>query len=461
VGVPKHILLLLAVAALCPARSVATISSSLFVAQTASAPVILDHPHVSGEILVRFDEQVAPETAERALMSAGASAARRVGNHGLYVGETQPTDEAMLSVMNALVTTPGVRYTEANYLGAGGGAPDDPHFSTQWHLEQTSDIDIDALTAWDFGNGPWQVTITIIDSGTRFDHPELSSQAWVNPGEVPGNSVDDDGNGYIDDVNGWDFEDDDNDPSAEHYHGILVTGVAVATLNNSFQVAGVSQNARYLPLKILDENNSATQADLIEALEYAADLGTSQVVNLSLIDFAQTSGLSDALNYAASRSVLVGCAGNDGPGTADSQYPGAHSAVFSVGWTDVDDTLMPDSSTGTTVDFSAPGSSIKTVSVFPPFLPTDSSTTGGCSIATPIVSGIASLVQSHCLSISAPLLGYYLNVGSVDLGPPGWDAGFGHGRVNAADTLQPFLAVNILCHGFENGVLSGWSSSVP
>jgi subtilisin family serine protease len=445
------------------------LEGSLFTNSPASAPPILDHPYVAGELLVRFDQGVTPEQASERALSVGANATRRRGNRGLYSVYTPRDEPSMRQVMTRLVSLPGVRYVEPNYIGSGGGAPNDPLFAQQWHLEQTSDVDIDLVAAWDLEPSPdrdWRVRIAILDSGTRFDHPELNTNVWTNPGEVPNNFLDDDLNGYVDDVNGWDFIDDDNDPSDPLWHGTAVSGVAVARNNNSFQTAGVSQSAVYLPVQVLDENNDGPTSALIEALEYVADLGgthTFHAVNLSLVDYPQTTALSDALAYAAAKSVLVGCAGNDGPLTADGEYPGAHPSVISVGWTEPDDQINPDSATGSSVDFAAPGTSIKTVSVFPPFLPLESTSAGGCSFAAPIVSGLASLLQAHCPNISEAMLRQYIAAGAVDLGSAGWDSTFGWGRVNAEESLEALLADLILCFNWEEqlGSGAGWDAVVP
>lgn len=435
-----------------------SVESPLAVGATASPTLLLDFDYVPGEVLVRFDRAVSEEDAIRRIRQAGASAARRSGRHGLFVATTLRDDESMLGLMGALTGVPGVRYSEANYIGEGGSVPNDPLFSSQWHLEQPSDIDIDASGAWDIWDGYRDVTIAVLDSGTRFDHPELNSQVWVNPNEIPGNFVDDDLNGYVDDWRGWDFVGiEDNDPSDDHYHGTLVTGVALATVGNAFQVAGVSLGARYVPVKILDSSGSGTSLDLIEALEYVADLNQIQLVNLSIGNYPQTTGISEALEYASIRTTLIGCAGNGGPGTADIRYPGAHPSVVSVGWTESDDSLSPDSSTGSTVDLSAPGSSIKTVSAFPPFGATDSTTSGGCSLAVPVVVGVSSLIHAYCPGIPRYQLEKYLRESAVDLGPSGWDSGFGWGRINAHGALLAFFEEFIGCYGFEDDGFFGWS----
>ena len=138
----------------------------------------------------------------------------------------------------------------------GSTFPDDEFFDLQWSLHnigQTGgleDCDIDAPEAWDIETGNPDIVIAIIDSGIDYTHPDLIDNIWHNEDEIPDNGIDDDGNGYIDDVRGWDFYDNDNDPLDENGHGTICAGIAAAVTNNDEGIAGVCWNCQIMPIKV-------------------------------------------------------------------------------------------------------------------------------------------------------------------------------------------------------------------
>lgn len=408
-----------------------------------------------------FARSVKPTVAEEVLRAAGAERSERRLAPGLYKAVFKGGRENLASFLSQLAVRSDVLYLTPNYVGSGGFVPNDPRYPVQWHLEQANGVDINAPAAWDLSRGSPSVVVAILDSGLRFNQPEFAGRLFTSASDPP-NGIDDDGNGLVDDYQGWDFVGFDDNPSTDlggHPHGTRVTGTFGATGGNAFQVAGVDHFARILTIRVLDDGNMGFSDDLVDALYYVWQRGDVDVVNLSLGNFALDPLLGAALATAAESSILIACAGNSGVGTADGMYPGAHPSVLSVGSTTAADLLASFSSTGTTVDFVAPGEGVVTVSADPPYLPTHITSVDGCSHATPLVTGIASLIKARYRWLTTSQLAQVLITSAVDLGPPGRDNRFGWGRVDARRALEhAILAFEIFGDGFETGDVSRWSA---
>ena len=138
-----------------------------------------------------------------------------------------------------------LQYAEPDFIAQVEAIPNDERFSELWNMHNTGqtggtpDADIDALEAWDISTGSHAVLVGVIDTGIDYHHPDLAPNIWTNPNEIPGNGIDDDGNGYIDDVHGWDVINGDNDPTDDHSHGTHCAGIIGAAGNNTAGMAGV------------------------------------------------------------------------------------------------------------------------------------------------------------------------------------------------------------------------------
>ncbi|MFW5693385.1 MAG: S8 family serine peptidase, partial [Thermoguttaceae bacterium] len=193
-----------------------------------------------------------------------------------------------------------------------GGADD-------WNLNS-----VQAPEVWAQGFTGEGVVVAVVDTGVDGSHRELSSRMWVNPGEVPGNGIDDDGNGFIDDIHGWDFVGSDNNPADGNGHGTHVAGT-IAAANDGFGATGVAFGATIMPVRVLDSNGAGSLSDVAAGIRYAVDNG-AQVINLSL-GGSYSSVVHSALAYAGQHGVfVVAAAGNEGGATP--LYPAAFSAEF-------------------------------------------------------------------------------------------------------------------------------------
>lgn len=274
--------------------------------------------------------------------------------------------------------------------------PNDPFFSNLWGMHNTgqtggkADADIDAPSAWTLNTGSASTIIAVIDTGVDYNHPDLSANMWINTGEIAGNGIDDDRNGYIDDVRGWNFVSNNNNPMDDHSHGTHCAGTAAAVGNNGVGVAGVSWTAKIMPLKFLDSSGSGSTSAAVSAILYANRMG-AHVLSNSWGGGGYLQSLKDAID--ASPGVVVCASGNSGLNTDSSpQYPSAYTSttIIAVAATDHNDNLASFSNYGgTSVDVGAPG-----VNIYSTVLSGGYGTKSGTSMATPHVAGLAGLIKS-------------------------------------------------------------------
>ncbi len=373
-----------------------------------------DKEFVPNQIIVKFEEGAT--RAEKADARA-AEGLRKKDDLDLIDAEVvkvegQPVEQAVRD----LEKRSDVEYAEPDYmLEASATTANDPDFPKLYGLHNTgqtgggNDADIDAPEAWDTTTGDPSTTVAVIDSGVDISHPDLTNNIWVNPGESgidPGgrnkatNGVDDDGNKYVDDVNGWDFVKNDATvfDSGDNLHGTHVAGTIAAEGNNSAGMVGVNWKAKIMPLKFLDANGGGATSNAIKALDYAVASG-AKISNNSYGGGGYLQSFIDSLKKAdAAGHLFLAAAGNggaDGIGDdndASPSYPASYDVpnVVSVAATDKNDVLAGFSNYGaTSVDISAPGVGI--LSTVP------GNTYGslsGTSMATPHVAGVAALVKS-------------------------------------------------------------------
>ncbi len=312
-----------------------------------------------------------------------------------------------------------IEYAEPNYIYFSSLIPSDTYYSNQWYLQK-----IKAPEAWDEIRESPDIIIAIMDSGVQIDHPDLKDNIWHNTKEIPGNNLDDDKNGFIDDTNGWDFINNVQDPEPKFkegfseagvLHGTIIAGIAAASGNNAAGITGVTWRAKIMPLKVLNDKGEGNTSKVVKALDYAINNG-ADIINLSFIGFGFSQSLNDAIKRAFKAGIIVvAAAGNEqdqGEGfflDDTPMYPVCHDGpngenwVIGVAATDTMDQKALFSSYGfKCVDIAAPGMSIYSTVVYEPTKSIDNKFFNtyyegywsGTSVATPIVSAAIALVEA-------------------------------------------------------------------
>jgi serine protease len=349
-----------------------------------------------------------------------------------YEGSTDP-----LVLSSKLKQMPEVEWAEPRFVYKTGYIPNDQLYSTQWHLTK-----IQAPQAWDITRGDSSIVIGIIDTGVDWDHPDLSANIWRNIDEIPGNGVDDDGNGFVDDIRGWDFGGlngtPDNNPMEDRPdHGTHVAGIAAAVTDNTIGVSSIGYRSRVMPVKASrdDIRTTAGQALIIygyEGIQYAADNG-AKIINLSWGGSGYSIAGQEIINAVVSQGVLViGAAGNNQ--NSSVFYPSSYDNVLSVASTGPDDVRSFFSNYGITVDVSAPGTNLNSTwqNDIYAYL-------SGTSMAAPLVAGLAALVTKQFPLFNPLQIGEQIRVNTDDiysLNPPAYNYLLGKGRINAFKALN-------------------------
>ena len=315
-----------------------------------------------------------------------------------------------VAAMAALQGEASVLRAGLNYLMTTQVVPNDPLFGSTWGMNNTASQlnDIDAPQAWDIYTGDPNYRVAVIDTGIDFNHPDLQGNIWVNPGEIANDGIDNDGNGYIDDVRGWNFVTNTNNPQDGNGHGTHVSGTIAAKGNNGIGVAGVAWNAKIVPLKFLSDTGSGTTANAIKAIDYCTANG------IKLSNNSWGGGLFDSLllqaitNAGAADHLFIGAAGNSALNIDVSlSYPASYnlSNMVNVASTTNTGALSTFSNFGVaTVQVAAPGSSI--FSTWPVALtvlgqPNGYNSISGTSMAAPHVTGLAALLRGKMPSWTA------------------------------------------------------------
>ncbi|GAA0894817.1 hypothetical protein GCM10009122_44990 [Fulvivirga kasyanovii] len=379
------------------------------------------------------------------------------------------------AVIRILMKTGFYEYAEPNYMGYGGAAcrvtPNDEYYDNrQWGLSNDGTLtansiqgaDIDMEKAWAITTGDSSVVVAILDSGIKLDHPEFEGRLWVNADEIAGNLLDDDDNGYYNDIHGWDFVNNDNDPVDDHGHGTNVAGIVGATGNNGIGYAGVDWKCKLMACKILDENNSGLYSTWISGIYYAVNNG-ADVINMSVGGTNYSASMKDAVNYARNNGVPV-VASMMNLDSDQVFYPAGYESVIAVGATNPDHTrsspffydAASGSNYGSHIDISAPGNYIYGLN----YKGNNDYNRmwGGTSQAAPHVTGVISLIKGMNGGLSVDSIKSILYSTAMDeVGRPGedvagWDKYHGHGVLNAHNALSKLAATYVdqpVCSGSD------------
>ena len=386
--------------------------------------------YVPGEVIVRYKKPTGGFSAESVmspgLMAMGAELSDDFSAEGLknmqmiHVGENVTVQQAVTELHNSSY----VEYAEPNYIvslmpnenstppgpekmsaQSVSGGPNDPRFNEQWALYNTgqdggtSGADINVIPAWAKTTGSDSIVVAVIDTGADYNHPDLAQNIWTNTKEIPGNGIDDDGNGYVDDVHGWNFATNTNDPMDDNGHGTHCAGVIGAVGNNGIGISGVNQKVKIMPLKVLGKDGNGDMASILKAFAYARSMGAN-VISCSWGGTTRSEALGDAI--AQTNLPIICAAGNSGVNTdVIAQYPSCFDSpqIISVAASDAKDGIPSYSNYGpSSVDVAAPGDWI--LSTYPTALGYDYIKMKGTSMATPQVSGLAALLLSVNPSLS-------------------------------------------------------------
>ena len=296
---------------------------------------------------------------------------------------------------------PAVAYVEVDHVATGQVVPNDQYYAMAQYAPQMIQADL----AWDISAGDAGIVVAVVDSGADFSHPDLEGKL----------------------IGGWDFVNNDADPSDDYGHGTHVSGIVAAKVNNGIGVAGIGNETRVLVVKVLDQNNNGFYSHIGNGITYAADQG-AKIINLSLGGSAPSQYLQDAVDYAWNKGALVvASAGNYG--NSNPVYPAYYSSVMAVSATDHKDEYWSSSTYGDFIEISAPGRTIYS---------TDWSggagayaSRSGTSMAAPHVSAVAALALARNSGLTNSELRSLLVAGTDDKGDAGWDIYYGAGRINA------------------------------
>lgn len=383
---------------------------------------------VPGRILVKPRDGITESDLHQLFAAHGAQQHDAI--HQINVRILNVPEAASDHVLEALQHSPRIDFAEPDYLIEPSVVPNDTYYSDEWHLPK-----IAAPTAWTITSGSSSVVIAILDSGIDATHPDLTQQV----------------------VPGWNFYDGNSDTKDYFGHGTLVAGAAGAASNNGNGVTSVAGGCRIMPIRVSDTYGYASSSAISQGLTWAADKGV-RVANLSFANVTKMSSINSAAQYFQSKGgVVVAAAGNDAMFDSTPDNPN----FLMVSATDANDSLATFSNTGNNVDIAAPGVSILTTKMGGSY-----AWAAGTSLSTPIVAGVAALVISVNPNLTGTQIQEVLKTSADDLGPAGWDASYGYGRVNAykavlaatggtpppSDTTPPTTAITAPAGG---SILSG------
>ncbi len=325
-----------------------------------------DRSYIEGQVIVAFEQGATPRERQAVIDSVDGRSIRHLPDEIDVI--SLPRRRDVDRVRAALARSPHVRFSEPNFVYETNARPDDSYFENLWGLENTDAVaserggaDIDATEAWDETTGEDAITVGVIDTGVAYEHPDLDGNIWSNRAEANGSpGVDDDGNGYVDDVRGWDWVTDDPEPLDQQGHGSHVAGTIGAEGNNGVGVTGVNWDVSIMPLRALDASGMGSTADVAAALSYAARAG-AEVVNASLSGPSRSQTLDSAITQARETLFVVAAGNESNNNDANPSYPCNYPQpnIVCVAASGRDDHLASFSNYGaTSVDLAAPGSRI-------------------------------------------------------------------------------------------------------
>ena len=361
--------------------------------------------------------------------------------------------EDINTIIQRLKKIKEIQWAEPFYLSRVDLIPNDPSYINQYSLSK-----VNAAAAWDISSGSPEVIIGIVDTGVDWDHPDLAANIWTNQTEANGiTGIDDDNNGFIDDIRGWDFGGlsgtPDNNPMEDRSdHGTHVAGISGAVTNNNIGVASLGFNCKIMPVKvsqdnIRDENSHALISYGYDGIIYAVDNG-AKVINCSWGSYSYSNLAQEVIDYAVSKGVLViAASGNEGRN--EIIYPGKYNGAFSVGYSNSSDKKDGSSNYGYDIDVFAPGASI-----YSTWMDNGYAYLNGSSMASPLVAALAGLLFAKYPNLTPLQVAEIIRVNCDDIYSlnPTFPYQLGAGRVNAYKALSN--AMNSVSVRFNNATFT-------
>ncbi len=424
---------------------------------------------------------------------------RVLGTPDEYVATVTAGTAASLDMANGLYGTEGIAFAHPNFLLEMQTFSNDPLYSAQWNLNNTgqtggtADADIDAPEAWAITTGSPDIVVAVLDVGTQLDHPDLANSLFVNTGEIAGNGIDDDGNGWVDDVNGLDVSPDnslttpiehDGDPSPGNQydnHGTAVAGVIAAEADNGIGISGVAPGVKIMPIRLGVSNSSGsfsiTVAGMAAAVYYAAGrtadgLGTwrgADVANHSYGTGAEIPALTAAFDWSAANGRggrgLANFVSAGNSGNSSVSYPASLDSTIAVGATGDTGARSSYSQYGTALDFVAPGGDgpndgwIWTTDRTggDGYVSSDYVGINGTSFSAPTAAGIAALMLSVDPTLTFSQIRQIMRdtadrdkVAGVTFDSSGFNNEYGYGWLNAASAVAAAQSFNAPTGPFDD-----------
>ena len=417
--------------------------------------------YVPGELIVWFDTnaglsaQAMEQMYSAAHVQIGAKQLKTLSALGYpQIQLVQiPAESSVEQTAQDYLSIAGVKYAEPNYIVKVQKTPNDPRYPDLWGMDF-----IDAPIAWEYTTGSKQVLVAVVDTGVDYNHPDLAANMWTNPGEIPGNGIDDDGNGFIDDYYGWNFADNNADPMDRNGHGTHVAGTIGAVGNNGIGVAGVNWDVSIMAVKGLGDDGRGSTFALISGVIYASNMG-ADIINNSWGGGSPSRALTEAVRL--SPALIVFAAGNDGtnldiePESTNIDRPN----VILVAASNVDgDPAWYTNYGKTTVHVTAPGGETSDEKDPNGILSTTPNNTysfyQGTSMAAPMVSGLAALIKAANPSLTAPEIKNII-IETVTPAPQWSELTITGGIVNAANAIAKTIPPALITS--EDGVGYVWS----
>lgn len=391
--------------------------------------------YVPDQVIVRV-EGARDDDLEFLERMVGASNHVRLFERDIWLLHLAPGSDVRATA-KLLESLPSVTYATPNAEVHLLGYPNDPGLGSQWGLDQVTDVDIDAPEAWDLQPDAKTIVVAVIDSGAQLDHPDLAANIWTNPGEIPDNGIDDEGNGFVDDVHGYDFYNDDGDPSDDNGHGTYCGGILAAVTDNGLGVAGVCWKVRLMPLKFISASGIGNVAGAVRAVDYSMSNGAHLSSNSWVISYSEgeVAPLADAIHAAWHKKGMLFVAGSGNSGSDNDAlplYPASipYPEVFAVAGSSQTDGLYGNWGRFA-VDIAAPATNIYSTMIGSSY-----GWATGTSAACPHVAGAVALVKArfpnrNLLNIKTKIMI------SADKRPAFEDKVASGGRLNLRAALAP------------------------